>query len=108
MFQADVRGEEDLPTPGRLGEPYLILPAGQTPFPFLRPAVQGGVRARHLGLRLCGRYDLLHPLAPHLGRGGYEGGPNLYEYGRSAPCWAGDIEDRIAEAVQEQVKSVGR
>ena len=28
--------------------------------------------------------------------GGYEGGSNLYEYGRPAFRWAGDIEDRIA------------
>ncbi len=38
--------------------------------------------------------------------GGYEGGPNLYEYGRPALRWAGDIEDRIAGAVRKQVHKV--
>jgi neutral ceramidase len=34
--------------------------------------------------------------------GGYEGG-SLYEYGLPAERWAGDVEDRIAGAVQELV-----
>lgn len=38
--------------------------------------------------------------------GGYEGGSNLFEYGRPAFRWAGDIEDRIAAAVQKLVKQV--
>lgn len=38
--------------------------------------------------------------------GGYEGGSNLYEYGRPALRWAGDIEDRVAKAVSELVKMV--
>ena len=38
--------------------------------------------------------------------GGYEGGPNLYEYGRPALRWAGDVEDRIAEAIRKLAKSV--
>jgi hypothetical protein len=38
--------------------------------------------------------------------GGYEGGPNLYEYGRPALRWAGDIEDRIAAAMHKLVKRV--
>lgn len=38
--------------------------------------------------------------------GGYEGGPNLYEYGRPALRWAGDVEDRIAEAVEKLVQRV--
>lgn len=38
--------------------------------------------------------------------GGYEGGSNLYEYGRPAFRWAGDIEDRIAASVQKLVKQV--
>jgi hypothetical protein len=36
--------------------------------------------------------------------GGYEGGSNLYEYGRPAYRWAGDIEDRIAAAVHRLVE----
>jgi neutral ceramidase len=38
--------------------------------------------------------------------GGYEGGSNLYEYGRPAFRWAGDIEDRIAASVHRLVKQV--
>jgi neutral ceramidase len=38
--------------------------------------------------------------------GGYEGGPNLYEYGRPALRWSGDIEDRIAAALHKLVKQV--
>lgn len=38
--------------------------------------------------------------------GGYEGGANLYEYGRPAFRWAGDVEDRIAASVGKLVKQV--
>ena len=38
--------------------------------------------------------------------GGYEGGSNLFEYGRPAFRWAGDIEDRISTAVHELVDEV--
>lgn len=38
--------------------------------------------------------------------GGYEGGSNLYEYGRPALRWSGDIEDRIAASVHKLVKQV--
>jgi hypothetical protein len=38
--------------------------------------------------------------------GGYEGGSNLYEYGRPAFRWAGDIEDRIAATVHQLVRQV--
>jgi hypothetical protein len=38
--------------------------------------------------------------------GGYEGGSNLYEYGRPAFRWAGDVEDRIAAAVHSLVRQV--
>jgi hypothetical protein len=38
--------------------------------------------------------------------GGYEGGPNLFEYGRPAFRWAGDIEDRVTRAVARQVRAV--
>src|SRR5262249_6542390 len=39
--------------------------------------------------------------------GGYEGGSNLFEYGRPALRWAGDIEERIAGSVRRVVKQVG-
>jgi hypothetical protein len=38
--------------------------------------------------------------------GGYEGGSSLYEYGRPAFRWAGDVEDRISATVQSLVKKV--
>lgn len=38
--------------------------------------------------------------------GGYEGGSNLYEYGRPALRWSGEIEDRIAETVHKLVQQV--
>lgn len=38
--------------------------------------------------------------------GGYEGGWNLYEYGRPALRWAGDIEERIAAALKQLVQQV--
>ena len=38
--------------------------------------------------------------------GGYEGGYNLYEYGRPAFRWRGDIEDKIAATVHKLVEQV--
>ncbi len=38
--------------------------------------------------------------------GGYEGGSHLYEYGRPAFRWAGDIEDRISASVHRLVGEV--
>jgi len=38
--------------------------------------------------------------------GGYEGGANLFEYGRPALRWAGDIEHRIAQCVDQLVQQV--
>lgn len=38
--------------------------------------------------------------------GGYEGGSNLFEYGRPAFRWQGDIEDRISSSVKKLVKQV--
>jgi hypothetical protein len=38
--------------------------------------------------------------------GGYEGGSNLYEYGRPALRWSGDVEDRIAATVERLVREV--
>jgi hypothetical protein len=61
------------------------------------------------GTWVCGYVDDLIAYIPSRrvwAEGGYEGGPNLYEYGRPALRWAGDIEDRIAGGVQKLVKSV--
>lgn len=38
--------------------------------------------------------------------GGYEGGARLYEYGRSGMRWAGDVEQRIAAAVERMIRQV--
>ena len=38
--------------------------------------------------------------------GGYEGGSNLYEYGRPSFRWAEGIEERIAASVHKLVKQV--
>lgn len=38
--------------------------------------------------------------------GGYEGGSNLYEYGRPAFRWSGEIEDLIAASVHKLVNEV--
>ncbi|MFO0944660.1 MAG: neutral/alkaline non-lysosomal ceramidase N-terminal domain-containing protein [Planctomycetota bacterium] len=38
--------------------------------------------------------------------GGYEGGSNLFEYGRPALRWSGDIEDRIVKIVHQLVAEV--
>ncbi|NND08648.1 MAG: hypothetical protein HKN87_19925 [Saprospiraceae bacterium] len=38
--------------------------------------------------------------------GGYEGGPHIDEYGHPAWRWAGDIEDRVSEAVHQIVRQV--
>jgi hypothetical protein len=38
--------------------------------------------------------------------GGYEGGSSLYEYGRPALRWSGDIEDRISAQVKKLVEQV--
>ncbi len=38
--------------------------------------------------------------------GGYEGGARLYEYGRPALRWAGDVEERISSTVQRLMKEV--
>ncbi len=40
--------------------------------------------------------------------GGYEGGSNLYEYGRPAFRWSGDIQQRIDAAVKRQVEKVSQ
>jgi neutral ceramidase len=61
------------------------------------------------GTWVCGYSDDMISYIPSRrvwDEGGYEGGSNLYEYGRPAFRWAGDIEDRIAAAVHKLVKQV--
>ncbi|MCE9534143.1 MAG: hypothetical protein K8T89_23950, partial [Planctomycetes bacterium] len=61
------------------------------------------------GTWVCGYADDMISYIPSRrvwAEGGYEGGSNLYEYGRPALRWAGDIEDRIAASAKRLVKEV--
>jgi hypothetical protein len=61
------------------------------------------------GTWVCGYTDEMVAYIPSRRvweEGGYEGGSYLYEYGRPALRWAGDIEERIAASVQRLVKSL--
>ncbi|WP_254053953.1 neutral/alkaline non-lysosomal ceramidase N-terminal domain-containing protein [Singulisphaera sp. GP187] len=61
------------------------------------------------GTWVCGYVDDMISYIPSRRvweEGGYEGGSNLFEYGRPALRWAGDIEDRIAGTVHKLVKQV--
>jgi len=63
------------------------------------------------GTWVCGYADDLVAYIPSRRvweEGGYEGGPHLYEYGRPAFRWAGDVEERIVECVRRLVKKIGR
>jgi len=62
-----------------------------------------------LGTWVCGYADDMIAYIPSRRvweEGGYEGGSNLYEYGRPALRWSGEIEDRIAETVHKLVRQV--
>ena len=61
------------------------------------------------GTWVCGYADDMISYIPSRrvwNEGGYEGGSNLYEYGRPAFRWADGIEDRIAASVHKLVKQV--
>lgn len=61
------------------------------------------------GTWICGYADDMISYIPSRrvwDEGGYEGGSNLFEYGRPAFRWSGEIEDRIAETVHRLVKQV--
>lgn len=67
-------------------------------------------RAYGPGTWVCGYADDMPAYIPSRrvwDEGGYEGGSNLFEYGRPAFRWAPDIEERIAGAVDRVVKKVG-
>lgn len=90
----------------RLGKEMLIVGMGaETVVDYaLRFKVELGP-----GTWVCGYADDMISYIPSRrvwAEGGYEGGPNLYEYGRPALRWAGDVEERIAGAVHKLVKSV--
>ncbi len=61
------------------------------------------------GTWVCGYTDDMIAYIPSRrvwSEGGYEGGANLYEYGRPAFRWSGTIEDQIGRTVHELVKQV--
>jgi hypothetical protein len=61
------------------------------------------------GTWVCGYADDMIAYIPSRrvwDEGGYEGGSNLFEYGRPALRWAGDIEERIAGHVRTLVEQV--
>jgi hypothetical protein len=58
---------------------------------------------------VCGYVDDMISYVPSRrvwDEGGYEGGSYLYEYGRPALRWAGDVEERITGGVEKLVKEV--
>jgi len=58
---------------------------------------------------VCGYANVLVAYIPSLrvyNEGGYEGGAFLYEYGLPANRWAGDVEERVADAVRRLVRKV--
>ncbi len=61
------------------------------------------------GTWVCGYADDMIAYIPSRrvwDEGGYEGGSNLFEYGRPAFRWSGDIEDHITTSVRKLVKQV--
>ena len=90
----------------RLGREMLLIGQGaETVVDYaLRFKIEYGA-----GTWVCGYADDMISYIPSRRvweEGGYEGGSNLYEYGRPALRWAGDIEDRIAASVHKLVKQV--
>ncbi len=90
----------------RLGDDTLVLGMGA------ETVVDYALRFKREfgpGTWVCGYADDMLAYIPSRrvwDEGGYEGGARLYEYGRPALRWAGDIEDRIAAAVHELVAEV--
>jgi hypothetical protein len=90
----------------RLGKELLILGMGA------ETVVDYALRCKTKygpGAWVCGYVDDMISYIPSRRvwlEGGYEGGPNLYEYGRPALRWAGDIEERIADAIDKLVTSI--
>lgn len=63
------------------------------------------------GTLVCGYVDDMIAYIPSRrvwAEGGYEGGPNLYEYGRPALRWAADNEELIAGKIKKLVDSVNK
>ena len=95
-----------VPAAWRLGNEMLVIGMGaETVVDYaLRFKTEFGP-----GTWVCGYADDMISYIPSRrvwDEGGYEGGSNLYEYGRPALRWADDIETRIAAGVQRLVKEV--
>lgn len=90
----------------RLGKEWLVIGQGA------ETVVDYALRFKSEygpGTWVCGYADDMISYIPSRRvweEGGYEGGSNLYEYGRPALRWAGDVEDRIAASVHKLVKQV--
>lgn len=90
----------------RIGEDTLVLGMGA------ETVVDYALRFKREfgpGTWVCGYTDDMLAYIPSRRvweEGGYEGGSRLYEYGRPALRWAGDVEDRIATAMHELVAEV--
>lgn len=90
----------------RLGEEMLVIGTGA------ETVVDYALRFKKEfgpGTWVCGYADDMISYIPSRRvweEGGYEGGSNLFEYGRPAFRWAGDIEDRIAASVHKLVKEI--
>jgi hypothetical protein len=105
-LEAGERFEASYPYPihaWRLGKELLMIGMGA------ETVVDYALRFKRQfggGTWVCGYVDDMIAYIPSRRvweEGGYEGGWNLYEYGRPALRWAGDIEDRIATSVQRIV-----
>jgi hypothetical protein len=112
MLEKLVNGEKFSPTypypvhAWRLGEEMLVIGMGA------ETVVDYALRFKKEfgpGTWVCGYSDDMIAYIPSRRvweEGGYEGGARLYEYGRPALRWAGDIEDHIAASVHKLVKQV--
>lgn len=90
----------------RLGEEMLVIGMGAETVVDYALRFKGEFGP---GTWVCGYADDMIAYIPSRrvwDEGGYEGGSNLYEYGRPAFRWGGDIEERIAASVQRLVKQV--
>ena len=90
----------------RLGEGTLVLGMGA------ETVVDYALRFKRAYGRdtwVCGYADDMLAYVPSRRvweEGGYEGGAFLYEYGRPATRWAGDVEDRVAATIDALVRDV--
>lgn len=90
----------------RLGEEMLVIGLGA------EAVVDYALRFKREfgpGTWVCGYTDDMIAYIPSRRvweEGGYEGGSNLYEYGRPAFRWAGDMENRISASVRKLVRQV--